>query len=113
MSWFEKLIPSRPRREGGKGNVPEGLWVKCDACGNVLYRAELERNQDVCPKCENHMRIGARMRLQRFLDEGPREELGENIEPVAITLAVLELEHVNRLDILSQLLARPLIQKAL
>ena len=84
MSWFEKLIPSRPRREGGKGNVPEGLWVKCDACGNVLYRAELERNQDVCPKCENHMRIGARMRLQRFLDEGPREELGENIEPVDV-----------------------------
>ncbi|MEM7206755.1 MAG: acetyl-CoA carboxylase, carboxyltransferase subunit beta [Pseudomonadota bacterium] len=84
MSWFEKLIPSRPNRGGDKGNVPEGLWVKCDKCGAVLYRAELERNLDVCPKCNHHMRIGARTRLDRFLDAEPRTEIGNNIEPVDV-----------------------------
>lgn len=85
MSWFEKLMPSRIRTEGGnKRNVPEGLWSKCDACGAMLYRAELERNLDVCPKCDHHMRIGARRRLESFLDEEGREELGAEIQPVDI-----------------------------
>ena len=58
MSWFEKLMPSRIRTEGGvKRAIPEGLWSKCTACSAVLYRAELERNQDVCPKCNYHMRV--------------------------------------------------------
>ena len=60
MSWFQKLMPSRIRTEGGsKRNVPEGLWTKCDACAAVLYRPELERNLSVCPKCNSHMSLNA------------------------------------------------------
>ena len=82
MSWFEKLLPSRIRTEGGrKKAVPEGLWTKCEGCGAILYRAEMERNLDVCPKCDFHVRIGARRRLDVFLDEHPREEIGEGLEP--------------------------------
>ncbi len=86
MSWFEKLMPSRIRTESTnrKGSVPEGLWTKCDACNAVLYRAELERNQEVCPKCNHHMRISARKRLESFLDEALREEIAANIEPMDI-----------------------------
>lgn len=85
MSWFEKLMPSRIRTEGGsKRTVPEGLWTKCDACGSVLYRAELERNLEVCPKCSHHMRIGARRRLETFLDESPRTELAAEVHPVDV-----------------------------
>ena len=80
MSWFEKIIPSRIRTET-KGNVPEGLWTKCAECGATLFRSELERNLDVCPKCNLHMRIGARRRLDIFLDKEPREEIGGNLEP--------------------------------
>ncbi|VAX02989.1 Acetyl-coenzyme A carboxyl transferase beta chain [hydrothermal vent metagenome] len=83
MSWLEKLIPSRIRIDGTqKKAVPEGLWAKCPACDAVLYRADLERNLDVCPKCDHHMRLGARRRLETFLDEEPRVEIGENLEPV-------------------------------
>ena len=81
MSWFEKLMPSRIRTEANqKGAVPEGLWIKCENCKSVLYRAELERNLDVCPKCGTHRRIGARARLERFLDPEPRTEIGANLE---------------------------------
>ncbi len=83
MSWFEKLMPSRIRTEvTNKGTVPEGLWTKCTACSAVLYRAELERNQDVCPKCNQHMRIFGRRRLDLFLDESPREEIANNLMPI-------------------------------
>jgi acetyl-CoA carboxylase carboxyl transferase subunit beta len=83
MSWFEKLMPSRIRTEGGrKKSIPEGLWIKCEACNAVLYRAELERNLEVCPKCDHHMRVGARRRLEAFLDLEPRTELGTELEPV-------------------------------
>jgi acetyl-CoA carboxylase carboxyl transferase subunit beta len=83
MSWFRKLMPSKIRTAGGnKRTVPEGLWVKCDSCSAVLYRSELERNLDVCPKCSHHMRIGARRRLELFLDEGSGHELGDRLEPV-------------------------------
>ncbi|MCP3871507.1 MAG: acetyl-CoA carboxylase carboxyltransferase subunit beta [Gammaproteobacteria bacterium] len=82
MSWFEKLMPSRIRTEGGsKRVVPEGLWAKCPGCGAILYRAEMERNRDVCPKCGYHNRINARRRLDVFLDPEPREEIGENLSP--------------------------------
>ena len=80
MSWFEKIIPSRIRTET-KGAVPEGLWSQCPGCNATLFRAELERNLDVCPKCNHHMRIGGRRRLEIFLDEEGREEIGENLEP--------------------------------
>lgn len=81
MSWFEKLMPSRIRTEGGsKKTVPEGLWAKCPSCSAVLYRAEMERNLEVCPKCGHHNRIGARRRLDLFLDPEPREEIGADLE---------------------------------
>jgi acetyl-CoA carboxylase carboxyl transferase subunit beta len=83
MSWFEKLMPRRIRTEGGaKKAVPEGLWTKCPGCGAILYRAEMERNLDVCPKCAFHNRVDARRRLDLFLDPEPREEIGANLEPV-------------------------------
>lgn len=81
MNWFEKLIPSTIRTEGSKKkNVPDGVWAKCDSCDAVIYRAELERNLEVCSKCDHHMRIGARRRLDIFLDSEGRSEIAENLE---------------------------------
>ncbi|CAG0910986.1 unnamed protein product, partial [Cyprideis torosa] len=85
MSWFEKLVPSRIRTETtDKRAVPEGLWSKCTACDAVLYKAELERNLEVCPKCGNHMRIIGRRRLETFLDEAGQEEIAANVVPVDV-----------------------------
>lgn len=85
MSWLGKLLPSRIRTEGGnKRTVPEGLWTKCPSCDAVLYKAELERNMDVCPKCSQHMRQSARRRLDQFLDEEPRVEIGADLVPTDI-----------------------------
>src|SRR5262245_2178730 len=81
MSWFEKIMPSRIKTERRTRSVPEGLWIKCPACDAVLYRAELERNLYVCPKCSHHMRIGARERLEWFLDANTGVEIGANIAP--------------------------------
>src|SRR5258708_1633534 len=81
MSWFEKIMPSRIKTERRTRSVPEGLWIKCPACDAVLYRAELERNLYVCPKCSHHMRIGGRERLEGFLDPGQTEEIGAGISP--------------------------------
>ncbi len=82
MSWFEKLMPSRIRTEvSSKRAVPEGLWDKCPGCAAVLYRAEMERNLDVCPKCSHHNRIGARRRLDTFLDPESMEEIGVELSP--------------------------------
>jgi acetyl-CoA carboxylase carboxyl transferase subunit beta len=82
MSWFEKLMPSRIRTDGGsKRGVPEGLWDKCPGCTAVLYRAEMERNLDVCPKCGHHNRIDARRRLDTFLDDDHREEIAVDLSP--------------------------------
>ncbi len=67
-----------------KRSVPEGLWNKCEQCSAVLYRAELERNLEVCPKCGNHMRVGARARLDAFLDAKGRVELAGKLEPVDV-----------------------------
>ena len=84
MSWFEILLPKTIRTEGSnkKGAVPEGLWTKCPGCNAILYNTELERNLSVCPKCEHHMRISARTRLNMFLDEEGREEIGKHIKPI-------------------------------
>ena len=81
MTWFEKIMPSRIKTERRTRSVPEGLWIKCPVCDAVLYRAELERNLQVCPKCSHHMRIGARDRLNRFLDPGTGRELATEVEP--------------------------------
>lgn len=84
MSWFEKLRPSIIRTEssGKKTTVPEGLWAKCPSCNAILYNSELEKNGSVCPKCDYHMRISGRMRLNLFLDEQGREEIGKNVKSV-------------------------------
>ena len=85
MSWFQKFRPSRIRTEGGnKRNVPEGLWTKCTVCTAVLYRPELERNLQVCPKCSHHMRVGARARLEQFLDPGEHREIAAQLESLDV-----------------------------
>jgi acetyl-CoA carboxylase carboxyl transferase subunit beta len=81
MSWFEKIVPSRIKTERRVRSVPEGLWIKCPACDSVLYRAELDRNLNVCPKCSHHMRMRARERLERFLDPDSGDEIGALISP--------------------------------
>lgn len=81
MSWFEKLMPSRIKTERRTRSVPEGIWMKCKQCGAQLYRAELERNLYVCPKCEYHMRVSARDRLQMFLDEDSGREIAAGLSP--------------------------------
>ena len=83
MNWFTKLLPSRIRTDTStKKSIPEGLWTKCNSCGAVLYRAEIDRNLHVCPKCDYHMRVGARWRLEHFLDKGSSEELAVDLKPV-------------------------------
>ncbi len=82
MSWFDKLMPSRISTEKRTRSVPEGVWIKCSRCDAQLYRNELERNLQVCPKCDYHMRIGARQRLEFFLDIDSQEELSVGLEPL-------------------------------
>ena len=84
MSWLDKIVPAAVRRgeQDRKSTVPEGLWHKCIKCEAVLYRPELDRSLDVCPKCDHHMRIGARRRLDIFLDETGRNEIFTDVEPV-------------------------------
>jgi acetyl-CoA carboxylase carboxyl transferase subunit beta len=84
MNWFEKILPPKIKHGTGAGKrgVPEGLWTKCPSCGAVLYRAELERSQEVCPKCDQHMRISAQARLRHFLDSEEWEEIAIDLRPV-------------------------------
>jgi len=84
MSWLEKLLPPRIQRSetAVRKSVPEGLWVKCPSCEAVLYRTDLESNLHVCPKCDHHMRIRARDRLNALLDAGGRYEIGQEALPV-------------------------------
>jgi acetyl-CoA carboxylase carboxyl transferase subunit beta len=83
MNWFEKFVPASIRTDASnkKGAVPEGLWNKCPNCNAILFNLELEKNFSVCPKCEHHLRISARARLDMFLDEEDREEIGKGIKP--------------------------------
>ncbi|MDX5629252.1 MULTISPECIES: acetyl-CoA carboxylase, carboxyltransferase subunit beta [unclassified Brenneria] len=81
MSWIERILNKSNITPTRKANIPEGVWTKCDSCGQVLYRAELERNLEVCPKCDHHMRLSARARLQSFLDKEGTVELGSELEP--------------------------------
>lgn len=84
MSWIDKILPSGVSRSDGakRATVPEGVWTKCIKCESVLYGPDLERNANVCPKCDHHMRLGARRRLDLFLDPEAREEVFAEIEPV-------------------------------
>ncbi|TMP13561.1 acetyl-CoA carboxylase, carboxyltransferase subunit beta [Pseudoalteromonas sp. S2893] len=80
MSWLEKILPKTTKSSGRK-EIPEGVWAKCTACDSILYKAELEKSLNVCPKCDHHMRVSGRKRLEHFLDEGDRTELGTEHEP--------------------------------
>jgi acetyl-CoA carboxylase carboxyl transferase subunit beta len=84
MSWLEKLLPPKiqPTDPAERRVVPEGLWIKCPSCETVLYKTDLEKNLKVCPKCDHHHRIGARARLDAFLDPEGRWEIGQEVMPV-------------------------------
>ena len=84
MSWLEKLLPPKiqPTDPAERRTMPEGLWIKCPSCESVLYKTDLEQNLNVCPKCEHHHRIGARARLDAFLDPEGRWEIGQEVMPV-------------------------------
>lgn len=83
MSWLKNLLPSKVRTETSqKKGVPEGLWVKCLGCSEVLYRTELEKNLSVCPKCNHHHRVSARDRLTQFLDDSGQHEIAADLEPI-------------------------------
>ena len=89
MSWLEKLLPSKTTKTAAdaaateyRSAMPEGLWIKCPSCESVLYRTDLEQNQNVCPQCSHHHRIGARARLDAFLDAEGRYELGQEVLPM-------------------------------
>ena len=80
MSWLEKILPKTTKSSGRK-EIPEGVWAKCTSCDSILYKAELEKSLNVCPKCDHHMRVSGRKRLEQFLDDGDRQELGAQHEP--------------------------------
>ena len=84
MSWIDKILPSiaSGSRDGKKSAVPEGVWKKCPRCDAMLYEKSLSENSDVCPKCDHHLRITARRRLDLFLDEGSQTELFADLAPV-------------------------------
>ncbi|ANW23576.1 acetyl-CoA carboxylase subunit beta [Vibrio coralliilyticus] len=81
MSWLEKILEKSNIVSSRKASIPEGVWTKCTSCEQVLYHAELERNLEVCPKCDHHMRMKARRRLETFLDKNNRVELADELEP--------------------------------
>jgi acetyl-CoA carboxylase carboxyl transferase subunit beta len=100
MSWLKKLMPARIRTEtraARKRSVPEGLWEKCDGCGAVLYRQELEENLEVCPKCAFHMPIRARARLRAFLDGGIGTEIGAELGPTDVLKFRDQKKYVDRI----------------
>lgn len=84
MSWIDKLLPPQIQKTDPslRKTVPEGLWVKCVSCESVLYRTDIEANQYVCPKCNHHMRIKARLRLDYLLDKEGRYEIGQEVLPI-------------------------------
>ncbi|MFN0186116.1 MAG: acetyl-CoA carboxylase, carboxyltransferase subunit beta [Aquabacterium sp.] len=84
MSWLEKLLPPKiqPTDPSERRSVPEGLWIKCPSCETVLYATDLQKNQNVCPKCDHHLRIPARERMDAFLDPEGRWEIGQEVVPV-------------------------------
>lgn len=79
MSWIQKILPRT--QSSTKSNVPEGVWTKCSNCNSPLYKVDLEKQLEVCPKCDHHMRISARSRINKFLDQGDCVELGAEFEP--------------------------------
>jgi acetyl-CoA carboxylase carboxyl transferase subunit beta len=100
LSWLQKLLPPKIKRSPGaaKKAVPEGLWVKCDVCEAVLYRADLEKSLNVCPKCSNHNRVTARERLDITLDAEGRYEIGSEVVPVDFLKFVDSRKYIDRLN---------------
>lgn len=100
MSWLQKLLPPKIKRADGAGRkaVPEGLWSKCEVCETVLYRADLEKNLSVCPKCNHHNRITARERIDFTLDPEGRYEIGGEVEPVDFLKFVDSKRYTERLS---------------
>lgn len=100
MSWLHKLLPPKIKRTAGatRKAVPEGLWSKCEVCETVLYRADLEKNLNVCPKCGHHERVTARERLEITLDPEGRYEIGAEVEPVDFLKFVDSKRYVERLE---------------
>ncbi|MEO6103234.1 MAG: acetyl-CoA carboxylase, carboxyltransferase subunit beta [Pseudoxanthomonas sp.] len=101
MSWLSKLMPSGIRTQAGanknKRSVPEGLWEKCERCGSVLYRPELEENLEVCPKCNFHMAIRARSRLVALFDVGSLAEIGAGLGPTDVLKFKDQKKYVDRI----------------
>lgn len=81
MSWLEKILDKKNTINTRKASIPEGVWTKCPSCDQVLYRIALKENLEVCPKCQHHLRMSARHRLDSFLDKGERIELASEYEP--------------------------------
>jgi acetyl-CoA carboxylase carboxyl transferase subunit beta len=100
VSWLQKLLPPKIKRSPGaaKKAVPEGLWIKCEVCEAVLYRADLEKSLHVCPKCSHHNRITARERLDVTLDPEGRYEIGSEVIPVDFLKFVDSRRYVDRLE---------------
>src|SRR3546814_19354016 len=110
MSWLKKVMPARIRTEPGapkKRSVPEGLWEKCDRCGSVLYRPELEENLEVCPKCNHHRAIRARVRLPALFDAGSTQEIGAAPGPVAGLKVKDQKKYVDRTKAAQKSTGRP------
>jgi acetyl-CoA carboxylase carboxyl transferase subunit beta len=100
VSWLQKLLPPKIKRSPGaaKKAVPEGLWIKCEVCESVLYRADLEKSMNVCPKCAHHNRISARERLDVTLDAEGRYEIGSEVVPVDFLKFVDSRRYTDRLE---------------
>jgi acetyl-CoA carboxylase carboxyl transferase subunit beta len=100
VSWLQKLLPPKIKRSPGaaKKAVPEGLWVKCEVCEAVLYRADLEKSLNVCPKCSHHSRVTARERLDMTLDAEGRYEIGSEVVPVDFLKFVDSRKYTERLE---------------
>ena len=79
MSWIERILPKT--NTSTKRNIPEGVWTKCTSCESILYKNDLEKEQGVCPKCDHHMRLSGRNRLELFLDSGEKVEIAADLEP--------------------------------
>ncbi|HRG63007.1 MAG TPA: acetyl-CoA carboxylase, carboxyltransferase subunit beta [Burkholderiales bacterium] len=99
MSWLSKLLPPKVNVESGdKANVPEGLWHKCDSCNEILYYTDLEKNFQVCPKCNYHHYMSARKRLDMLLDSDGRVEVGAEVRPIDILKFKDSKKYVDRLE---------------
>lgn len=103
MSWLSKLLPPRANIDANeKANVPEGLWQKCDNCSEILYHTDLDKNLQVCPKCNHHHQLTARQRLDMLLDSGDRIEIAMEVKPVDVLQFKDSKKYIDRLTVLQE-----------